>query len=689
MLGKAIHLLSIGIISLLLWSEFVEDSAAQNQIIPDSMLPGESSIIDTQGSVTFIEGGATRGENLFHSFDEFNIPAGKGAYFLVRDLAIDNIFSRITGDNPSNIDGVLGALIGRDSGLLSNANLYLMNPNGIVFGENASLNLGGATVITTADSLQFGEQGLFSTLNSETPSQLLVVDPSAFLFTQSEIAGIDVKAQNLTLPAGQDLVLVGGDISFDNARVFGTAGGGIKIGGISEAGKIGVDDSSSFYLTFEDDITQRANIKLDLSSLLFATGRGDIVLKGKDISIDNGSFVSSLLAVLPDTNDSESGDIIVNASGDIDINNASGIISGIFGDRGQPAGRVGDIDISGQSVQAANGSGITSLTLGQGNAGNVKIRAVEEINLDASFAGSPVFSSQGLDVGPIFQGLIASGSGGNVIFQAPRIVFDNGASINSRNFSSGTGNAGTIQILASDVFLMRNGSFLGTETFGTGNAGAINVYAENLVSIAGVDANGNRTSISSSANAVSGLETNREGGSISISTSEQSAIEIIEGTISSNVEAGAIGTGGAVTLRTGTLRLSQGGQVQSLLREASNDLAGAQGRAGDISITASDKIMAAGRDRNNNMSGFFTNAGAGTRGNAGNISINAGTLDFSESAISSLTSSVGNAGQINIRAQDIQLKNDTLITSTTFGQGQGESITIHSNRLVAQSGGQI
>ncbi|MGK7934965.1 MAG: filamentous hemagglutinin N-terminal domain-containing protein, partial [Xenococcaceae cyanobacterium] len=112
--------------------------AAVAQITPDSSLGAENSVVESSGNRDTINGGAIRDANLFHSFQEFNVEVGKEAYFANPD-GIANIFSRVTGNNISDIQGVLGVLDG-------NANLFFLNPNGIIFGENASLDVGGSFV---------------------------------------------------------------------------------------------------------------------------------------------------------------------------------------------------------------------------------------------------------------------------------------------------------------------------------------------------------------------------------------------------------------------------------------------------------------------------------------------------------------------------------------------------------------
>lgn len=148
------------------------------QVVPDETLGSESLRVRRAAvrgrEANLIEGGAARGRNLFHSFREFGVREGDAAYF-ANPATIENIFGRVTGSNPSNILGTLG--------VDGTANLFLMNPNGIFFGPNASLDVQGSFVGITSNSIQFGELGFFSATNPETPA-LLTVNPSVFLFNQ-------------------------------------------------------------------------------------------------------------------------------------------------------------------------------------------------------------------------------------------------------------------------------------------------------------------------------------------------------------------------------------------------------------------------------------------------------------------------------------------------------------------------
>ncbi|HEY9743308.1 MAG TPA: filamentous hemagglutinin N-terminal domain-containing protein [Coleofasciculaceae cyanobacterium] len=266
------------------------------QVVGDTTLPvGERSQVS--GNPNFqIDGGATRGGNLFHSLSQFSVPTGGSAYFN-NAADIQNIFSRVTGGSISNIDGVIRAN-GR-------ANLFLLNPNGILFGANASLNVGGSFVATTANAIGFGNLGFFSASNPEAPSPLLTINPSALFFNQiaaapiqnsstapagATLAGAD--ALGLRVPDGRSLLLVGGNISMDGGRL-NAFGGRVELGGSSSGGTVGLNvDSNNLSLSFPDSV-ERSDVFLSNGAQVnvFASNGGSIAVTARNLEMTAESLL--------------------------------------------------------------------------------------------------------------------------------------------------------------------------------------------------------------------------------------------------------------------------------------------------------------------------------------------------------------------------------------------------------------
>ncbi len=178
----------------------VSDRAAA-QVVPDASLGTERSVVAPNTVIRGvpsdrIDGGALRGINLFHSFEQFNVGAGRGVYF-ANPTGVENILSRVTGNSRSEILGRLG--------VLGNANLFLLNPSGIVFGANASLDVAGSFTASTANAIALGTQGFFSATQPEN-SSFLAIAPGALFFDQQVRQPRTIQnSGNLT--TGRDLTL--------------------------------------------------------------------------------------------------------------------------------------------------------------------------------------------------------------------------------------------------------------------------------------------------------------------------------------------------------------------------------------------------------------------------------------------------------------------------------------------------
>ncbi len=179
-------------------------SPAIAQIVPDESLGAERSRLNQRVNVNGrridqIEGGAQRGRHLFHSFQEFNVGDRQRVYF-TNPSGIHTIVGRVTGANASTILGTLG--------VLGDANLFLMNPNGLIFGPNAQLDLRGSFVGTTADRLVFGPDLSFSASQPQAPPLLTLEVPIGLQFGADPAAILNLG----NLEGAQDLVLAGGGV---------------------------------------------------------------------------------------------------------------------------------------------------------------------------------------------------------------------------------------------------------------------------------------------------------------------------------------------------------------------------------------------------------------------------------------------------------------------------------------------
>lgn len=264
----------VGTVSLLLSGNtlLTQPALAQNiTVAPD----GTNTTIAIDGNTHQIQGGTRAGSNLFHAFQDFGLSAGETANFW-SDPSVSNILGRVTGGSPSIIDGLIQV-----SG--ANSNLYLMNPAGMVFGANASLNVGGDFTATTADRIGFGG-GWFNAAGSNDYTAL-VGTPNQLAFWQ-ENPGAIVNQGNLT--AGQNISLIGGTV-VNEGRVV-AAGGQVAIAAVPGERLVNISQPGMLLSLevasgdFNADITP-----VDLPTLLTGSGveavsaveAGDFVIRGE------------------------------------------------------------------------------------------------------------------------------------------------------------------------------------------------------------------------------------------------------------------------------------------------------------------------------------------------------------------------------------------------------------------------
>ncbi|NER46253.1 MAG: filamentous hemagglutinin N-terminal domain-containing protein [Symploca sp. SIO1A3] len=215
------------------------------QIIPDNTLGAESSVVIPNININdlpadHIAGGATRGVNLFHSFLEFNVSNGQRVYF-ANPTGIENILSRVTGTNPSEIFGTLGVNGG--------ANLFFLNPNGIILGEDATLDIRGSFTATTANSFTFPDGNEFSASNPQAPPLLKINVPIGLQYGQPQPGAI---ANRGNLAVGQDLTLSAGEVT-STGQLY-APGGEVVVEGVSGNVQVQYLEAQTATLSAKDNL---------------------------------------------------------------------------------------------------------------------------------------------------------------------------------------------------------------------------------------------------------------------------------------------------------------------------------------------------------------------------------------------------------------------------------------------------
>lgn len=276
------------ITSLLFATSIIVDglkTSAQAQITPKAN--DTNTIVNQSGNTINITGGTQAEANLFHSFEKFGLERGQIANFITNP-SIQNILGRVSGGDASVINGLIQVTGG-------NSNLYLMNPAGIVFGQDASLNVPAAFTATTANGIGFGDKWLNALGTNDYKS--LVGSPNTFAFIQS---GVIFNAGNLGVESGQNLTLLGGTVI--NTGTLSAPSGNITIGAVPGEKLVRITSAGSL-LTLELPqetkavINQQPFTPLSLPELLTggnlsgATGvtveNGVVKLTGSDVTIPN------------------------------------------------------------------------------------------------------------------------------------------------------------------------------------------------------------------------------------------------------------------------------------------------------------------------------------------------------------------------------------------------------------------
>ena len=630
------------------------------QVVPDQTLPvGERSQVSGDPN-TQINGGAIRGSNLFHSFQQFSIPTGGSASFN-NPANITNILTRVTGSNVSNIDGLIRAN--------GTANLFLINPNGILFGANARLELGGSFLASTAEGLKFANGFEFSATSPQTPPLLTISAPIGLQYG-SRAGKVRSQGAILRVPNGQTLNLTGGNVAIDGGQLL-APGGRVTLGGISEAGtaRLNLDGS----LSFPDRIT-RADVVLTNGALVDVTagGGGEIAIAARNLELSAGSRLRSGIGAGLGSAQAQAGSITLQAAENVTLQDSfiesSIAASGI--------GKGGDIVINARSLFLTN-STVEASTFSEGAGGNLTVNAIDLVQLVGTLADAP------------FSGLNAftenRGNAGNVSIDTRNLIVRDGAQVGSGTLGEGAG--GNLTVNATDSIQLigrsadiRFGSGLFAQTQGRGNAGNLSIETRNLV-------------VRDGAQVSSGTLGEGAGGNLTIKATN--SIQLIGRSADIRFGSGLFtqalsrGNAGNLSIETGNLIVRDGAQVSSGTF--------GEGVGGSLTVKATDSIQLIGTRADTRFgSGLFAQTQG--RGNAGNLSIETGNLIVRNGArVSSGTNGSGAGGSLTINAADsvqvIGTSGDgqfgSRLTARTTASGNAGDITLKTRQLMIEDGGEV
>ncbi|GAB4375781.1 MAG: hypothetical protein Kow00121_21910 [Elainellaceae cyanobacterium] len=659
----------------------INQALAQRRPVADNTLGNESSRVVQDAEMIDgilsdrIEGGATRGENLFHSFSEFNIDEGRGAYFSNPE-GIRNILSRVTGRNTSEILGRLG--------VLGDANLFLLNPNGIIFGPNASLDIRGSFVVSAGDRFTFLDGSEFSALNPQAAPLLTVSVPTGVQYGVNSTGNISSQGN---LSVGQDLTLAANNISWQGQL---QAGRNLVL---QSQDTLQIRDSVAHPViaVAGEQMLFQGNQTIDIFALNhpnsgFYSG-GDMVLRSANAVRGDAHFNSGDRFRIENL-DNSLGDLlspydpIVRASGDVSFNSYTGASLHILA--GGSVTITGDITIT---TPDTTGNALVE-TIQLSNGRTIRIDGTAQPTLDIR-AGTTVVQSSRIigEIDGVLPTLEISGNStsadiridGNIInpgglvsitnLYQPNLALTDGT-ITTQDISTSTtlpeNNGGDIRINARGSIQVDN-----LESFSsspprvnnalTGNAGSVELYASNGDIETG------------KVFAYSGLDPFGE------PFFEPTSVSFISG------------NGGNISLFAANGNIVTNDSLSSASTSASTIGNASSGNGGNISLSAAGEINTI---RSVLSASALSNSETGniTTGNGGNISfyttngdINAGSLDtFTANVSTTANTAIGDAGNINLYAGSGAVTVEGFLTA--FSQASSNSDSQVFNAFAGNGG---
>jgi filamentous hemagglutinin family protein len=681
------------------------------QVTPDTTLPDNSRVI-TQENTNIIEGGTQAGNNLFHSFEQFSV-ANQNTVHFNNATGIQNIITRVTGKSVSNIDGLISAN--------SNANLFLFNPNGIIFGPNAQLNIGGSFLASTASSMKFADGTDFNTKAPQQTPLLTVSVPTGLqygtnpgrIIVRGDGQGLRATPEiidtnvGLRVEPNQTLALIGGDVALEGGTLK-TAGGRIELGSVAGSSVVSLTSIDKGWALDYADVPAFGDIQLSQRAAVDASGAGggDIQVQGRRLTLTDVSQIeASTLGAEP------GGKLEVRASESVELIGTPFVLIISLGTQEYAlttsisnqvyegaTGTSGNLSIETQGLTIRNGAQVGAGTFGAGKGGNLTVSAqtIELIGSNNDGVSSGLFASAQPG---------ATGDAGNLTITSKTLLVTDGAQVSTSTFGSGgsgklmlnadhieligrnaingnvtgliaqqntqgaTGNAGDLTI-TTKTLLVKDGAQVSTTSFGAGKSGNLTINADTTELIGG-SADGVPSVLSASAYA--GVTGNA--GDLTITT------KILLVRDGAQVGAGTFGAGdgGNLTVNANTIELI-GGNGDGVSSGLFTSTEGATGNAGDLTITTKRLLI---RD------GAQVGVGTFGAGKGGNLMVNAdiieligGNTDGSTSrlfASAAVQDATGDAGDLTITAKTLLVRDGAVVGATTSGAGKAGDMTVNAD----------
>lgn len=641
--------------------------------------------------------GQQQGGNLFHSFQHFHLQTGESATFH-GPAQVNRIISRVTGGQQSQINGTLRSTI-------PNADLYLLNPSGVLFGPNAALDVQGGFHASTADRVQFSDGSQFNADLAHT-STLTTAAVEAFGFLDGPTQGLTLAAgSQLVVPPEQTVSLIGGNIELQQGSVIRAASGRFNVAATQGSGTV-TPSGDGVTLT-----TQRGRLSLDnarmegddfVADSSRAHGTAAFYIQAGEFVMQNSAFIgsgnlipdragqaihieaetvtlsgNSRLINITEQAGGQGGDIVVTAHRRIQLTDGETTNQRFQGTRFSTSsfglGDGGDIRLQAQQVQVTQGARLEAdSVLGQSTGGTITVNAqaifVTGVSADGtqSQISTNSFSREG-------------GSAGHVQLQANTVQISDGGTVSS--FARAAGDGGTITMVADSLTVSGANSGILTTSEVLGNSGHIVIRADELqvtgggqisAATGGLGQGGDIDIQVTGAVTLSG-EDNAQRNS-NINASGQYSPAFLAGNLPETVHAGGSGN---IRLQAGSVVIEEGAQI--------NNTVDTNGQAGNIVLAVRGPIVLTGTNRAGTLkSAISSDSGVdSSTGIAGNIILQAEQLDLRDGSQISTTSNTADGGTITLQLTGyLYAQASAITTSVGDSVGGGGNITLDSAFLV-------